>query len=367
MLIREYIYERSYIPFWKKENTMKIAVLANLKKDVPLIKEHPPDDEFWDDLDDVATLKAIRAALRDGGHRAKYIVPNVNLIRHLLNFKPDLCFNLCEGHFGASREAQVPAILDMLRLPYTGSGVLGMSLSHNKFIAKKVFRREGVPTAPFFLVEDPRQLPEFNIPFPLFVKPAHEGTSIGINENSIVHDREALLRQVEYVWGKVHAPVLVEQYIAGREFTASILGDEVLPLIEIKTPTGFYSNRLKEIDPTGVVRVCPADVPRRKLEQIRRIARAAMKHLELVDIARVDMLMDAEGNVFVLEVNPLPLLLPNPQEASFVASSLAAGYSYTEMVNRIVAISAERLGIPVETQPQTRPLQPKLARKQAGG
>ncbi len=343
---------------------MKIAVLANLKKDVPLIKEHPPDDEYWDDLDDVSTLKAIISALRAGGHRVKYIVPNVNLIRHLLNYKPDLCFNLCEGHFGASREAQVPAILDMLRLPYTGSGVLGMSLSHNKYIAKKVFRREGVPTAPFFLAEDPRRLPAFDIPFPLFVKPAHEGTSIGINENAVVHDREALVRQIEWVWSRVHSPVLVEQYIAGREFTASILGNEVLPVIEIKTPTGYYSNRLKEIDPTGVVRVCPAHIPNAKLEQIQKVARSAMKNLELEDFCRVDMRMDAAGSLYVLEVNPLPLLLPNPQEASFVASSLAAGYSYTEMVNRIVAISAGRLGLPVNTRTQPRPLMPKITRKQ---
>ena len=345
---------------------MKIAVLANLKKDVPLIKEHPPDDEYWDDLDDVSTLKAIRCALRDGGHRARYIVPDVNLIRHLLNYKPDLCFNLCEGHFGASREAQVPAILDMMRLPYTGSGVLGMSLAHNKYIAKKVFRREGVPTAPFFLVDDPHRLPEFNIPFPLFVKPAHEGTSIGINENAVVHDREALVRQIEFVWSKVHAPILVERYIAGREFTASILGDEVLPVIEIKTPTGYYSNRQKEVDPAGVQRVCPADIPRRKLEQIHRVARDAMRHLELVDFSRVDMRMDADGNLFVLEVNPLPLLLPDPKEASFVASSLAAGYSYTEMVNRIVAISARRLGLPASAGPRVRPRQAGFARKQTG-
>ncbi len=342
---------------------MKIAVLANLKKDVPLIKEHPPDDEYWDDLDHVSTLKAIISALRAGGHRVKYIVPNVNLIRHLLNYRPDCCFNLCEGHFGASREAQVPAILDMLRLPYTGSGVLGMSLAHNKYIAKKVFRREGIPTARFFQVADPRFLPDFDIPFPLFVKPAHEGTSIGINEHAVVHDREALLRQVEWVWSKVHAPVLVEQYIAGREFTVSILGSEVLPLIEIETPTGFYSNRLKEIDPSGVRRICPAEIPRGKLEQVHRVARAAMKELELVDLCRVDMRMDARGDLFVLEVNPLPLLLPDPQEASFVASALAAGYSYTELVNRIVDLSAERLHLSEVNHVRARPLQPRLARK----
>ena len=346
---------------------MKIAVLANLKKDIPLVKEHPPDDEYWDDLDDESTIEALLSALCAGGHRAKYITPNKNLIRHLLNYKPDLCFNLCEGHFSASREAQVPAILDMLRLPYTGSGVLGMSLSHNKYIAKKVFNREGVPTPPFFLVEDPYVLPAFDIPFPLFVKPSHEGTSIGINENAIVYDRESLLRQIEWVYGIVHAPILVEQYISGREFTVSILGAEVLPVIEIRTPTGYYTNRQKEIDPAGVVRVCPAELSYEKLDEIHTIARTAMKVLELSDIARVDMRMDAIGTVYVLEVNPLPLLLPDPQESSFVASSLAAGYSYTEMVNRIVIVSAERLGLPNEPAILAAPTQPRLARKQVGG
>ena len=146
----------------------------------------------------------------------------------------------------------------------------------------------------------------------------------------------------------------------------SILGNEVLPIIEIKTPTGFYSNRQKEIDPTGVVRVCPAEIPIEKAKDIQRVARAAMKELELMDFCRVDMRMDQAGDLYVLEVNPLPLLLPDPQEASFVASSLEAGYSYQEMVARIVSISAARHAIPENIQPKLAPSHQLFIRKQAG-
>ena len=344
---------------------MKIAVLANLKKDVPLIKEHPPDDEYWDDLDSPETVMSVVRALRSHGHKARYIPPNLNLIRRLLNYKPDLCFNICEGHFGASREAQVPAILDMLRIPYTGSGVFGMSLSHNKYMAKRVFEREGLPTPAFALVTDPRRIPLVNFAFPLFVKPAHEGTSIGINENALVRSREELARQVEWVWNKVHSPVLVEKFIEGREFTVSILGPEVLPIIEISTPTGFYSNRQKEVDPTGVRRICPAPIPAAKSEQIKRIARRAMEALDLVDLCRVDMRMDQQGNLYILEVNPLPLLLPDPEEASFVASAQAAGYDYDAMVNRIITIACERLGLPIAETRRIPRLFPKASESQS--
>jgi D-alanine-D-alanine ligase len=338
---------------------MKIAVLANLRKDVPLIKEHPPDDEYWDDLDDPSTVKTIVRALKERGHKVRYIAPNLNIIRRLLNYKPDICFNICEGHFGVSREAQVPAILDMMRLPYTGSGVHGMSLSHNKHRAKEVFRWSGLPTPDFMLVPDPHHIPPINIDFPLFVKPAHEGTSIAINENAVVRDQEGLFRQTEWVWSKVHSPVLVEKYIEGREFTVSILGPEVLPAIEIITPIGYYSNRLKEVDPIGVQRVCPAQVPQSKKKEIASIALAAMRALDLNDLCRVDMRMDKNGQLYILEVNPLPLLLPDPQEASFVASAQAAGYSYGEMVNRILEIAAERLAIPLAA---SRTPQPMLSR-----
>jgi D-alanine-D-alanine ligase len=322
---------------------MKIAVLANLKKDVPFDEEHPPDDDYWDDLDDPRTVRAVVRALRKGGHEAKYIAPNLGVIRRLLNYKPDLCFNFCEGHYGVSREAQIPAILDMLRLPYTGAGVLGMSLSHNKYMAKKVFRWVGLPTADFVLVDHPDEMPEIDLEFPLFVKPAHEGTSIGINENAMVHTPEQLASQVSWAWSKVKAPILVEKYIEGREFTVSILGNRVLPIIEIISPTGYYSHGQKEDEHSEVYRVCPAQISDRKREELVQTALHAMQSLELYDLCRMDLRMDDQDNVYILEVNPLPLLYPDPEQASFVYSCRTAGISYDEMINQVIEATARRL------------------------
>jgi D-alanine-D-alanine ligase len=326
---------------------MKIAVLANLKRDVPFDEEHPPEDEYWDDLDDPKTVRAVVRALRKNGHEAKYIAPNLGVIRRLLNYKPDLCFNFCEGHYGVSREAQIPAILDMMRLKYTGAGVLGMSLSHNKYMAKKVFRWVGLPTADFVLVNHPDDIPPIDIEFPLFVKPAHEGTSIGINEHAVVYNPEDLQKQLKWVWQKVKAPILIEKYIEGREFTISILGNEVLPIIEIVSPTGFYSHGQKEDEKSEVYRVCPALLSDEQTRQFQEFALGAKAALELHDLCRMDLRMDAEGNPYILEVNPLPLLLPDPEQASFVYSSRVAGYTYETMVLQIIKVTAQRLGIPL--------------------
>jgi len=324
---------------------MRIAVLANLKKDVPFDIEHPPDHDYWDDLDDPRTVRAVVRALRRKGHEAKYIAPRLNVIRRLLAYQPDLCFNFCEGHFGVSREAQIPAILDMLRLPYTGSGVLGMSLSHNKCMAKKVFHWVGLPTPDFMVVNSPDEIPNVEIDFPLFVKPTHEGTSIGINENALVQNYDCLVRQVKWAWNEVKAPILIEKYIEGREFTVSIMGDRVLPIIEIVSPTGYYSHGQKEDENSPVYRICPAKLSPEKRAEIEKTALGAMRALELQDFCRMDLRMDAEENIYILEVNPLPLLFPDPLQASYVFSSKVAGMTYTQMINNLIEVSAKRLGL----------------------
>ena len=131
---------------------MNIAVLANLKEDAPVNKEDPPGR--WDDLDDRGTVDAILLALTELGHNAQYFPATLDSINDLRKFTPDLCFNSSEGHYGDSREAQMPAILDSLRIPYTCAGVLGMSLSHNKAVAKEMFRDAHIPTANFVVVRD---------------------------------------------------------------------------------------------------------------------------------------------------------------------------------------------------------------------
>jgi D-alanine-D-alanine ligase len=319
---------------------MKVAVLANVKEEAPLSPDDPPGR--WDDLDDLETVNVILDSLRSLGHEAKYFPAGLISIQGLQEFNPDLCYNFSEGHYGASREAQMPAILDALRLPYTCAGVLGMSLAHSKHVAKRAFRCAGLPTASFFEIHHPSELHETTLRYPLFVKPACEGSSIGINANALVHNYAELEKQVKWVWDTIHADILIEEYIEGREFTIGILGDEVLPIVEIVSPTGFYSNEQKEDLNSEVYRVCPAHLSAEKTLEFQTIALDAKKALNLEDVCRMDLRMDNNGNPYILEVNPIPLMCPDPEQASLVYAARAAGYTYTDIVSRIVESAVNR-------------------------
>lgn len=319
---------------------MKVAVLANLKEDAPISPDDPPGR--WDDLDDQETVNEILESLRSMGHEGKYFPAGIESIEAIKQFNPDLCFNSSEGHYGASREAQMPALLDILRLPYTCAGVLGMSLSHNKHIAKRMFRSAGLPTANFFVLQRPEDLDGYSLRYPLFVKPAYEGSSIGINENALVRDHDELEKQVNWVWEQTHGDILIEEYIEGREFTIAILGDEVLPIVEIVSPTGFYSNEQKEDLESEVYRVCPAKLSEEKTKEFKELALKAKKVLELEDICRMDMRTDWDGNPYILEVNPIPLMCPDPEQASLVYAARAAGYSYKDIVRKIIESAVKR-------------------------
>jgi hypothetical protein len=176
---------------------MKIALLANLKEDAHASPEDPPGR--WDDLDDLLTVETTLRSLTDLGHAARYFPGVFNSIEEIKAFKPDLCFNTSEGHYGDSREAQIPAVLDMLSIPYTAAGVLGMMLSHNKHIAKNQFLQAGLPTAKFMVVDDPKNIPESSLRYPMFVKPAFEGSSNGIPESARVNNYNELVQQINWL------------------------------------------------------------------------------------------------------------------------------------------------------------------------
>lgn len=320
---------------------MKIAVVANLKEDAPLNPEDPPGQ--WDDLDESCTVQAILDALYTAGHVAAYFPAQANRMGDLIEFQPDIVFNIAEGHYGVSREAQFPALLDMHRIPYTGAGVLGMSLSHNKHTAKRAFRFAGLPTADSIIVTDPAEIPAHTLRYPLFVKPAHEGSSIGINEHAVVWTPAELDAQVRWVYAQVYSPVLVEEYIEGREFTVGVLGDAPLPVVEIVSPTGFYNNAQKEAAISDVYRVCPANISPELTAQLQQLALDAMQALELSDVCRMDVRVDRSGQPYILEVNPLPLMNPDPEQASLVYAARAAGLSYAQMVDRILYSAVRRL------------------------
>ena len=167
-------------------SSFHVALLANLKNNAPVFPGMPED--YWADLDSQHTVEAIAEAMRGEGHRVTFLEGDVTLYDRLREVQPDICFNICEGHFGDSREAHVPAILEMLRIPYTGSKVLTLALALDKPMTKRVLAFHDLPTPPFQVFERPSEPLNEDLDFPLFVKPSRQGTGMGISAESIVHD-----------------------------------------------------------------------------------------------------------------------------------------------------------------------------------
>ena len=149
--------------------------------------------DHWDDLDSEKTIESIMAALRLRNHEVTFLEGTIELIDNLRKLQPDICFNICEGHFGDAREAQIPAILEMLRIPYTGSKVLTLALALDKPMTKRVLAYHELPTPPFQVFERIGESLSPSLQFPLFVKPSREGTGMGVTPESVVHDETQLL------------------------------------------------------------------------------------------------------------------------------------------------------------------------------
>ena len=204
----------------------RVALLYSLSANAP--QDTADDDTPWDkwnELDSEKSVAGYERALRDAGHDVIPLEGDNALVTNLLKYKPDICFNTCEGHRGKSREAQVPAILDMLGIPYTGSGVMSLSIALDKAMTKRVLQFYSIPTPAFqvFVTGDEPTDPRLN--FPLFAKPSLEGSGIGIMEKSICRTPREVREQVRFLLRAYKQPVLVEEYIEGREVTTGILGN----------------------------------------------------------------------------------------------------------------------------------------------
>src|SRR4030065_1172637 len=195
----------------------RVALLANLKKNAPHFEGMAPDQ--WDDLDSEKTANALVEAIRFGGYICEFLEGDLSLINTLKSFKPDICFNICEGHFGDAREAQVPSLLEMLRIPYTGSRVLTLALALDKPMTKRILWWHELPTPPFQEFDRADEALNDDLKFPLFVKPSREGTSMGISAKSVVNTEEELREQVSFIINKYKQPALVADYIDGRAET----------------------------------------------------------------------------------------------------------------------------------------------------
>jgi D-alanine-D-alanine ligase len=320
----------------------------------------PPSNssEIEAEWDDAETIEAVRSALAER-HDVFLCEAGEKVYDVLRELRPDIVFNIAEGEFGPCREGHVPSILEFLGIPYTASDPLALNICLDKARAKEILAYHGLPTARFRVVAEPNF--SFNsLHYPLVVKPLYEGSSIGIRDDSLVKTRQEMRERVSWLLDRYREPALVEEYLSGREFTVAILGNgaeaRALPIVEIKfdsLPAGvnpIYSYEAKWIWDQGShpleIFECPARLEPQLQAEIERVALEAYRVLRCRDWCRIDIRLDADGRPHILELNPLPGILPRPEQNScFPKAARAAGLQYDELINSVLDIAARRYGI----------------------
>jgi D-alanine-D-alanine ligase len=351
-------------PSRRQKRYWKVAVLANIKDESKPKPEGVPPDAFAD-FDHIETINLIRAAIETDGHQTIFIQADDELPYALKEEKPDICFNIAEGLGGDAREAQVPALLEMLRIPYTGSRVLANGISLDKTLTKRIWRDRRLPVASFqeFTVGDEPLRAELE--FPLFVKPAREGTGMGVDMNAIVNNENELHERVEYVINTYQQPALVETFLPGREFTIGILGRADAKLYsrhpEWYEKDGFHRFPILELDMTRSITpmvysqeakskevgeegapgyVCPANIEPDLEKKMKYYALRAHLLLGALDVSRTDIRLDSQGNPRVMEINTLPGL--TPKYSDLCLQSAAEGIRYEDLILEILYLGASR-------------------------
>ena len=324
---------------------MKVAVVYNRESERVINLLSIPNKEKYGKK----TIKMIVDGLKKGGHQVAAFEADKMLIHSLEEFmpgvvkgeRPGMVFNVAYGIQGQARYTHVPGILEMIGIPYTGSGPMAHSLALDKVVAKMIFVQRGVATPNFSVLDSPDS-PLPDMPFPLIVKPKDEAVSFGLR---IVHNEKELREGADTIFREFQQPVLVEAYIEGREVNVALLGNdppEPLPPVELifgPGPRIYTMEDKKHKSGRSVEQVCPADLDSALLERVYDLAVRAFRAIGCRDSARVDMRIDAQGNPYVLEINSLASLGPG---GSLVAAAKTVGMDYTAVVNRLVDIASAR-------------------------
>jgi D-alanine-D-alanine ligase len=334
---------------------MRIGLAYNEKPDLTTLDV--TTTETYVEWDDASTIAAVEQALRPFGDVIRLEADN-QFPKKLARARPDLVFNIAEGTAGVNRESHVPAICEFIGVPYTGSDPLTLGLTLHKARAKEILAYRGVPTAPFALIERPGDLDRLALHFPLFVKPVAEGSGKGIFGNNLCRDRAQLRDRVLFLLERYAQPVLVESYLPGAEYTVAILGNgpeaRCLPIVALDfetLPTGatpVYGFEAKWVwdttaRPLDIFR-CPAPLPDALYRDIERAALDAFQVLGCRDWCRIDVRIDRFGVPNVVELNPLPGILPDPaMNSCFPKAARTAGLSYDELIQSVVRIAWRRI------------------------
>jgi len=329
---------------------MRVALTYNLKKKDPL---KPAD--YFSECDSQETINSVIAALKIKGHCVEAIdVEYPALFSYFKKNRVDMVFNIAEGKHGRFRESEVPAVLDYLSIPYTGSNTFSLALALNKTLTKKILKAEHIPTPNFQLFVKGTEVLDSDLRFPLIVKPNCEGSAKGINKTNVVHNAVDLAVKIKECINIYRQEALVEEFIEGKELTVGILENgktRVLPILEIdfsnckKSGEYFYSWKMKEFQGNqelGLVPefYCPARLDKDIEEKVKDVALRTHRAVGCLDISRTDIRLDKNNVPYVLEINPLPGL--DPKESNFPIMAYAAGMKYEDLIEAILLSASER-------------------------
>ncbi|MGA3243728.1 MAG: ATP-grasp domain-containing protein [Bacteroidota bacterium] len=313
------------------------------------------------DLSEVGVLEErahVSDALSKNGYKTSLFNMNSD-VKRLIQFieekDPDLIFNLCESVGDeATHEMFVAGLYELLGVPYTGASAFSLGMCQNKVRTKQVLSFHKIRVPKFALYKNTNEVIEdqFDLKFPVIVKPSHEDASVGIDNGSVVDNFAALKKRVRFIFQNFDQPALVDEYIEGRELNVALIGNRrpiILPISEIDF-SGLPSDlprivtyAAKWMEGTdeykGTVGVCPAQLPADVEKQAREIALLAYRIMGCRDYARVDMRLDKNNNLYVIEVNPNPDI---SDDAGFARSCRAYGFSFDEIINKIVEYALER-------------------------
>lgn len=319
------------------------------------------ESEFQVEYDPPDTIEKVKDGIEYAGYEYLFIEGDETAYDSLRRLKPDIVFNRSEGVGGESRESHIPAFCEMLGIPYVGSGVMSTAICLDKPTTKMMLEFNGIRTAPFQVfnaVDDPLKP---HLELPLILKPRHEGSSMGINWDNVVFDEAALKEKLGEMLEIYRQPILGERYIDGREFTTGLLGNylpgeepKILQVLEIdfnRFPEGLgnvLGQKAKTVFDSSNHYVCPAEITESVRERLEKASLKVFKALDIKDWVRLDWRMDAEGELYFLEANPLPGIdaVEEEDEYSFYPMmALASGMSYREMIKQVVEAAMRRYGI----------------------
>jgi D-alanine-D-alanine ligase len=327
-----------------------------------LLAPAPAADDEFAEWDAPATIDAVANALARHGEIVRLEATD-DFPQRLRDERPDIVFNIAEGLRGPNREAHVPAICEFYGVPYSGSDPFTLALCLDKARTKEILRAHAVATADWWLVRsaaDLAHLARRDLRLPLFAKPVHEGSSKGITERNYIGTADLLVPVVTELLERYAQPVIVETFLPGAEFTCGVLGNgasaRVLPIVGMNfgsLPAGalpIYGFEAKWIwdrpeEPLDIFE-CPAQVSAALRAEIEQVVLSAYRVLGCRDWSRIDVRLDAEGRPNIVEVNPLPGILPDPMDNSCLPKAArAAGLDYDALIGAALIAAADRQGV----------------------